>query len=113
RPSRSRQSIKGELIMEVECYTQADLDAAIAVDNLPILCGDSHFDITRAEHVEARGSSQPHVVARGSSQPHIVAWGSSQLHIEASVLTQANVVECGWGQANRIDISAQRGTRDD
>lgn len=64
--------------VQVECHTQADLDAALKQGVTPILCGDGRFAISEGK---------PLLIIRGSSQPHVEAWGSSQPHVEGGVAT--------------------------
>ena len=84
----------------VRCFSQADLDAALARNVEIWLCGAGRFVLqgagvafaTDSAVVEARGSS--HVVAWGSS--HVEAWESS--HVEAR--GSSHVV--AWGSSHVV-----------
>jgi len=95
--------------VEVQCTTQAEIEAALAAGNIPLLIGDGWFTIrsgapklvareSSRPHVVAQESSRPHVEAWGSSQPHVVAWGSSQPHVEAWESSQPHVVAWAYTQ---------------
>jgi hypothetical protein len=81
-----------------ECRTQAELEAAIAAGDVPVLLGDGWFTAKAGEYVVARESSHvvawgsSHVVARESS--HVVAWGSSHVVARES----SHVV--AWGSSH-------------
>jgi hypothetical protein len=79
--------------MRVEVRTQAELDAALAKGDLPVLAADITFVISEGSpRVEAYDSSQPRVEAYGSSQPRVEAYDSSQPTVEANGSSQPTVV---------------------
>jgi hypothetical protein len=79
--------------VRVEVRTQAELDAALAKGDLPVLAADITFVISEGSpRVEAYDSSQPRVEAYGSSQPTVVAYDSSQPTVEAYDSSQPTVV---------------------
>jgi hypothetical protein len=113
--------------MNLEVKTEAELRAALADGNTPVVVADISIVFRGTEapriiatatgklHVVARESSQPHVVAWESSQPHVVAWGSSQPHVVAkgtvqlsvrgsvSIVAAAAVAICILGGSPKID----------
>jgi hypothetical protein len=95
-------------VKEVRVATQAELDAALAAGDYPILVGDGYFVAWESSHVEARESS--HVVARESS--HVVAWESSHVvalgssHVEARESSHVEARESShvvaWGSSHVV-----------
>jgi hypothetical protein len=87
--------------VRVEVRTQAELDAALAKGDLPVLAADITFVIREGSptvvangspRVVAYDSSQPTVVAYDSSQPTVVAYDSSQPTVVANDSSQPRVV---------------------
>lgn len=72
------------------CTSQAELDAAIAAQELPVLTGPGPFAFRDyAGWVVTRGTDRPYVVARESSQPHVEARGYTQLVVRGPVIVAA------------------------
>jgi hypothetical protein len=82
--------------VKVEVRTQAELDAALAKGDLPVLAADITFAIREGSpRVVANGSSSPTVVAYDSSSPRVVAYDSSSPRVEAYGSSSPRVVANG------------------
>ena len=100
---------------EIECKTQAELEAAIGGTKTIVLVAGIFSLVLNgiqspnfilkgsvALSIVAWGSSQPHIEAWGSSQPHIVARENSQPHIVASMNVQLQIRGNVSGTANKL-----------